>query len=282
MNSYRTLITDYRWRADVTRGLIEYDYDPNGRMELVEDPSSWATYEYDPRGRKTKETFSNGVSSAYAYDNASRLTSLNHKKTIDNSLVLGYAATYDAASRILTSTESPNSATTTYAYDDANRILSEDRTGAAPYSSDYSYNSRGLRAYAFHSEDGVESQDATYSYDDASRLTHIVESASGSPVTLPFTWWNDDTLKTYPSVGVTKVMDYDEDGNLLSIKDDNGSTQTTRFEYGYGFDGNRRWRKDHANNKWNWYPCGAACCAGDLLVLQSDLSGSSWSTEVTF
>jgi hypothetical protein len=65
-------------------------------MELAEDSTSWATYEYDPRGRMTKETFSNGVYSQCGYDNASRLTSLNHKKTSDHSLILGYAATYDA------------------------------------------------------------------------------------------------------------------------------------------------------------------------------------------
>ena len=27
-------------QTDVTNRLIEYDYDPNGRMELVEDPTS--------------------------------------------------------------------------------------------------------------------------------------------------------------------------------------------------------------------------------------------------
>jgi YD repeat-containing protein len=99
-------------QTDVTNRLIEYDYDPNGRMELVEDPTSWATYEYDPRGRMTKETFSNGVYSQYGYDNASRLTSLTHKKTVDNSLILGYAATYDAASRLTQAVESPTTATT--------------------------------------------------------------------------------------------------------------------------------------------------------------------------
>jgi YD repeat-containing protein len=83
------------------------DYDANDRLDLVNDPTSWASYTYDPRGRMTRETFSNGVYSQYGYDWASRLTSLNHKKSADNSVILGYSATYDNANRLLTSTESP-------------------------------------------------------------------------------------------------------------------------------------------------------------------------------
>ncbi|HET6643887.1 MAG TPA: RHS repeat domain-containing protein [Fimbriimonadales bacterium] len=85
--------------------LPKYDYDANGRLDLVNDPTSWASYTYDPRGRMTRETFSNGVYSQYGYDWASRLTSLNHKKSADNSVILGYSATYDNANRLLTSTE---------------------------------------------------------------------------------------------------------------------------------------------------------------------------------
>jgi YD repeat-containing protein len=166
-------------QTDVTGRLIEYDYDANGRLELVSDPSSWASYTYDPRGRMTRETFSNGVYSQYGYDWASRLTSLNHKKSSDNSVILGYSATYDNANRLLTSTESPVAATTTYAYDDANRLTSEDRTGSNPYLSDYTYNADGQRATAFRSEDGVTSHDGTYTYDNADELTLVVENASG-------------------------------------------------------------------------------------------------------
>lgn len=266
-------------QTDVTGRLIEYDYDPNGRMELVEDPTSWATYEYDTRGRMTKESFSNGVYSAYGYDSASRLTSLNHKKTIDNSLILGYAATYDAASRLTQAVESPTTATTTYAYDNANRLTSDDRTGANPYLSDYTYNSRGLRATAFRSEDGTTSHDGTYTYDDAARLTQVVEEASGSAVNEYYTWYDDGLLKTYPGPGYDRLLDYDEEGQMTKITQDYGSSQTLAFEYGYGFDGGRRWRKDHAQNEWNWYPCGVACSAGDLTILNNTIGGSTWSTQ---
>jgi YD repeat-containing protein len=225
----------------------------------------------------TRETFSNGVYSQYGYDWASRLTSLNHKKSSDNSVILRYSATYDNANRLLTSTESPVAATTTYAYDDANRLTSEDRTGSNPYLSDYAYNADGQRATGFRSEDGVTSHDGTYTYDNADELTLVVEEASGSAVNENYTWYDDGTLKTYPGPGYTRLLDYDEEGRLASIKRDNGTTQTLAYEYAYGFDGGRRWRKDYDNNMWNWYPCGVACAAGELVVLQNSIGGSNWS-----
>jgi hypothetical protein len=74
-------------------------------------------------------------------------------------------------------------------------------------------------------------------------------------------------------------LDYDEEGCLTSIKRDNGTTQTLAYEYAYGFDGGRRWRKDYDNNIWNWMPCGVACSAGDLAVLKSTIGGSNWTAQ---
>ena len=54
------------------------------------------------------------------------------------------------------------------------------------------------------------------------------------------------------------------------------------YEYGYGFDGGRRWRKDYLNGVWTRYPCGVACGAGDLVEQTSDLSGSQWTTSALY
>jgi hypothetical protein len=54
------------------------------------------------------------------------------------------------------------------------------------------------------------------------------------------------------------------------------------YEYGYGFDGGRRWRKDYVNGVWTRYPCGVACGAGDLVEQTSDLSGSQWTTSALY
>jgi hypothetical protein len=80
-----------------------------------------------------------------------------------------------------------------------------------------------------------------------------------------------------PGPGYTRNLEYDEEGRLTAIR--RGSTLA--YEYGYGFDGGRRWRKDVAGNIWDWYPCGVACCAGELITLRSTNGGSTWSTLET-
>ncbi len=50
------------------------------------------------------------------------------------------------------------------------------------------------------------------------------------------------------------------------------------YQYGYGYDGGRRWRKDYLQNQWTRYPCGVACSAGELVEEQSDLTGVTWTT----
>jgi hypothetical protein len=51
------------------------------------------------------------------------------------------------------------------------------------------------------------------------------------------------------------------------------------YEYGYGFDGGRRWRKDYLNGVWTRYPCGVACGAGELVEQQKPLEGGSWTVS---
>ncbi len=96
-----------------------------------------------------------------------------------------------------------------------------------------------------------------------------------------YTWNADSTLASYPGPGYTRKLSYDEEGWLTKIDRDNGTTITPVFEYGYGFDGNRRWRKDLAGNTWDWYPCGVACCAGELVTMRSTNGGSSWTSNVS-
>jgi hypothetical protein len=72
-------------------------------------------------------------------------------------------------------------------------------------------------------------------------------------------------------------LDYDEEARLTILRHNN----VTKFEFGYGFDGGRRWTKEIAADKWSWFPCGVACSAGELVEMQSTLAGSSWSTVST-
>jgi YD repeat-containing protein len=268
-------------QTDVTSRLVEYDYDAARAFVEISDPTSSVVYTYDVDGRVETETYSNGTRAEYTYDSAGRLTALVHRKVSDNSVIMGYTADFDDAGRLIEVEEAPSRAITTYTYDAAGRLLTENRTVDRPYASTYTYNSRGLRATAFRSESGVTSHDGTYSYNVAGWLTDMVETAQGSKVGHVYTWHPDGTLASYPGPGYTRVLDYDEEGRLISIARDNGSTVTPVFEYGYAFDGAKRWRKDLLGDRWDWYPCGVQCCAGELVALTSDLSGQSWSTLKT-
>jgi hypothetical protein len=80
-----------------------------------------------------------------------------------------------------------------------------------------------------------------------------------------------------PGPGYRRVLSYDEEGRLIRVSRLQNGVTTPLFEYGYGYDGARRWRKDLASNVWDWYPCGVACCAGDLVTLRSTDGGAAWS-----
>jgi hypothetical protein len=94
-----------------------------------------------------------------------------------------------------------------------------------------------------------------------------------------YTWNANSTLATYPYPGYTRKLSYDEEGRLTKISRQTSTSTTPVFEYGYGFDGNRRWRKNLAGNTWDWYPCGVACCAGELVTMRSTNGGASWSAS---
>jgi YD repeat-containing protein len=263
-------------QTDVTGRTVSYTYDAAGRLTYVSDPTSSASYVYDAKGRPTTVTASNGVKTVYTYDNAGRTLSLTHRKTSDNSVLLSYTPTYDSTTARLSSVaEGPTSATTSYTYDASGRLLTENRTGANPYASTYTYNSRGLRATAFRSEGGVTSHDGTYTYDNASRLSTVTQPGV---TTENYTWWADGTLKSLPgNSGTTRNLEYDEEARMSALK----IGTTTKFEFGYGYDGGRRWSKDLDANVWSWLPCGVACKAGELVELQSTLAGTTWTTAST-
>ena len=62
--------------------------------------------------------------------------------------------------------------------------------------------------------------------------------------------WNaDGTLASYPGPGYTRLLEYDEEGRFVKIKRNTGGTITTVYEYGYGCDGGRSWKKDYLQNQ---------------------------------
>ncbi|HSV72424.1 MAG TPA: DUF6531 domain-containing protein [Chthonomonadales bacterium] len=266
------------WQVDVSGRAIAYANDPAGRLTGVSDPTSAASYGWTADGQVSLEIYPNGTRKEVSYDAAGRATQIVHRIVATGAVIVGYAATYDAAGRLAQVVEQPSGDITTYHYDAAGRILSENRTGQRSYASQYAYDSRGNRTTAVRSEGGVTTHDGVYSYDDAGRLVQVFDAATNATET--YVWHADSTLARYPGPGYARVCEYDEEGRLVRIgRDFGGGNVQLSFEYGYGYDGARRWRKDYTNNLWTRYPCGAASCAGELLEQTSPLSGGAWTTS---
>ena len=268
-------------QTDVTGRQITYQYDGAGRLVRVSDPTSWVQYAYNANSAVVRETYSNNTRVEYVYDGAGRVTSVQHRVNSTGALIIGYAVTYDAAGRVTRINESPSKAVTTYRYDGAGRLLREERTVNRPYLGEYQYDASGNRTFARRVENGVETHRGTYTYDGAGRLIQVVDAATNTTET--YVWNADGTLASFPGPGYTRLLEYDEEGRLVRIRRDYGSgNMQLAYEYGYGFDGCRRWRKDYLNGVWTRYPCGVACGAGELVEQQKPLEGGSWTTSALY
>ncbi|HLH78951.1 MAG TPA: hypothetical protein VKV29_01570 [Chthonomonas sp.] len=138
------------------------------------------------------------------------------------------------------------------------------------------YNGSHRRLSAKVVVNGVVVHNGSYSYDGGGRLAQVVDGATNQ--TEVYGWNGDGTLASAPGPGYTRGFMWNEEGQLVGIKH-NG---VLVYQYGYGADGNRRWRKDLVNNVWVWYPCGVACSAGELVEEVSDLSGGVWKVQALY
>ena len=121
----------------------------------------------------------------------------------------------------------------------------------------------------------------THTVDGAGRLIQVVDAATNTTET--YVWNADGTLASFPGPGYTRLLEYDEEGRLVRIRRDyGGGNVQLAYEYGYGFDGGRRWRKDYLNGVWTRYPCGVACGAGDLVEQQKPLDGGRWTVSALY
>jgi len=266
-------------QTDVSTRLLTNVFNTLNQLTKVTDgnDATHADLVYTIDGQLSTLTYPNGLRVEYGYDGGNRLTSITHRVVSTSAVLISYTAVYDNGDRITSITESPSGDVTSFGYDNADNLLSETRTGTKPYSGTYTYDKTNRRKTAVVVTNGTTTHNGTYTYDGAGRLTQVVDTATST--TEVYTWNADGTLATSPGSGYTKVYGYDEEGHLTSIGHKVGITTTTLYQYGYGADGNRRWRKDLAGNVWTWYPCGVACSAGELVEQTSDLTGTTWATS---
>jgi RHS repeat-associated protein len=150
--------------------ILTWTYDLAGQVLSEESTKNASTvaYAYDLGGNRLEVQLDGQVFVTYAYDDASRLTSITR-----GSNVFGFG--YDNANR-RTSMTYPNGVTTAYTYDDLNRLLRlKADLGATPITDfQYVYDAAGNRT----SKQQLDFTEA-YTYDKLSRLTGV-ERTGGS------------------------------------------------------------------------------------------------------
>ena len=279
-------------QQDVTGRTISYGYDDADRLLTVSDDgnATQASYLYDSDGNMKMLTLPNGVVTKWAYTTG-RLTGVSH--AVGTNAPFAYyttdATSFDAAGRLLHFADFTGD-TTALTYDPEDNLLTESRSGTYPYNGTYSYvDKTNLRTSAQTDKGGIPTHNGAYSYDGAGRLTQVIDSVNS--LTEGYTWYADGTLSAYPlpgSNGATIVLpDYDEEGNLVQLKHQTSSGTVTAYEYGYAYDGGRRWKKDYTGSTATWYPCGVACSAGELAELSNTIDSSgnttgSWTTSALY
>jgi YD repeat-containing protein len=94
---------------------IRYTYDKLGRLETIGDDRGAVVYHYEAgTGRLQREDYPNGSYVAYTYygaDNPSQVGfvwKVEHKRSADKSLLIGYEYTYDLLGRVVQSVEYPS------------------------------------------------------------------------------------------------------------------------------------------------------------------------------
>jgi len=178
---------------DSVSGLITRTYDGLDRLTFESTPKGSITYTYDAADRRASMTVTGQSSVVYSYDNANRLTQITQGSSV---VQFGY----DNANR-RTNLTLPNNILVNYSYDAASRV-----TGIT-------YKQNGTTVLG----------DLAYEYDKAGNRTKVGGSfaRTGIPENVPSTNYNAANQQTTFS---DKILMYDDNGNLQSITDSNGTT----------------------------------------------------------
>jgi RHS repeat-associated protein len=231
--------------------VIDYDYDANGNLTKLTEPSGITVYEYDNLNRLTKEIlpFPLGTNE-YTYDAAGNLltvadaggtTSYEYNAVNLNTKVTqpGNHATnlvYHADRNFRTETQYPNGVTVFSTPDAANRLdLLEAKKGATLIiKRDYHYkDANGSdRAVLQHETDGA-GRKTTYTYDSLNRVDVAEQKDSGGTVIAKWDYAYDKagnrTSVNQHNVGTT-TYSYNAANQLTSRTPPGGSAQTFTYD----------------------------------------------------
>lgn len=231
-------------RTNKSSGLSsqnDYEYDANGnrtKMSLQANPQPlvW-TYAYDnlnslaavtnPQGktfgfirdalgRRTNLQYPNGIVATYAYDDASQLTSIRHRRSSDQVVIASATYTYDNAGNRTGMMD--QAGTHNYVYDDIHRLV-----GAS-----HPAESNVPVAMEIFSYDAVENRMA-----DSIRTSYVYSAANRLVEDSLYTYAHDANgnlaLMTKKTGGEVTSFAYDAEDRLITIEMPDG--RQIRYEY---------------------------------------------------
>jgi len=222
---------------------FSYTYDVAGRMltavngsdtltwtynlagELLSEQSaanaSTVAYTYDDGGNRLSVSLDGQLFVTYAYDDASRLTTITRAANSGNP-ALNFGFEYDNANR-RTKMTYPNGVDTTYAYDNLNRLTqlaaTKVSTGTPITNFTYQYDAAGNRT-----QKGTLDYTESYGYDALSRLSRAdCTPANGSQIC-------PGPLTGTAGADRSSLWSYDAVGNRLTAQTDANATTSSYNE----------------------------------------------------
>ncbi len=116
---------------------VAYQYGKRGLVSSI--PAVVSAVSYDLRGRRTSVGYANGVTTTYAYDNAERLTGLDHANT--SGALRQTQLSRDGVGNLTQIVSPDNTLASTFSYDDMHRLV-QAATGAGDVRT-YAYDNAG-------------------------------------------------------------------------------------------------------------------------------------------
>ncbi len=169
---------------------VSYSYTARNQMSsisLAGSSSPLATFTYDLSGNRLTRTLENGTSAFYSYDDANRLTTLDHR--FGASSIAKYDYTYNTVNDRTSRGEAINGGgaqTDTYGYDSTDQVTST--------------------SYA-------SGRNVVYNYDPVGNRTVVTDSVT--PAVQPGSYTTNN-LNQYTATSPGATLNYDANGNLLN------------------------------------------------------------------
>ena len=217
-----------------------YAYNSRDLLTSVTDPQGrTASFEYDAFGRRTRLFYSNGTETGYAFDDASQITAVTHKRTLDNTVLSSAAYAYDDAGNMTSVVD--ESGLHAYTYDDLHRLTAASHPLGAqsPQQAEtFSYDSVGNRSADssgsgfVHDFSNRLAEDAryTYQYDANGNRTRRTSKVDASQTI--YEWDKLDQLKrVIMPDGLVADYRHDVRGRVVETVITTTTTRTERRIY---------------------------------------------------